>query len=436
TERHNRGIPLPDEHPDDPETEILARLARSGAKQLATVANPDARRIDDLAATHTAPQLVALADHARWVRDTAPCAEPDGRELDAAVEFRTHAEIGRRVRALDRDNVGTIEALNDHHGTVTVHFENTQGRSTTRTFGWHQVLVIDQPQPVTLTTDAIDHLEAVAGDIDWRRSRWLDHHRQHGIEPGDHDRYTAAVQLLVDRAARELRGAPPEWLTRTLGHRPTDQARAVVWDDTIHRIADWRTRHNIPTGLPGLGSAPTDAHTFEQWHQLSIDVLDTAAYLATKSDFGDHRSSLEPAEVLARREELRRLLDTAPPADRAVVDHLLTTDSAAGDLHAQLVQALGGRGERARWILEHWPHIVELEQLDRIAATIDPLVLWPRAIPPEVQAVLDQLRQIPEVIAEREPRSLADLDRLEMGRESGLLACNAASTTSPHAWTN
>lgn len=413
TERHARGIPLPTEAPLDPETELVARLARSGAKQLATVANPDARRIDDLAATHPVTELVNLAAHARQVRDTAPCAASDSSEFDAAVAFRSHAEIGRRVRALDRDNVGTIEGIVDHHGTVTVRFENALGRSSRRTFDWHQILVIDNPQPVTLTDDAVEHLEALAGTIEWRRHQWNDHHRRHGVEPGDADRYDAAIELVVERATRQLRADPPEWLDHMIGQRPTDQARAVVWDDTVHRIADWRTRHNIPSQATGLGPAPDEGTTFEEWHRLAVEILDIAAYLATAPSLGDQRSTLTPGQLLARRDELRQLIETAPPADRAVIDQILHPGTGPGELQAQLAATIDGRGERVLWILEHWPHIVELEQIERIIAGLDPLVLWPAAQPHEVQAVLDLLRQIPEAITEREPRSLAELAKVE-----------------------
>jgi hypothetical protein len=198
-----------------------------------------------------------------------------------------------------------------------------------------------------------------------------------------------------------------------IGERPPDQARSVVWDDTVNRIAHWRTQHGITADTERLGRAPDDRETFEQWHRLAVDVLDTAAYLVNKPTLADKRSSLAPAQLLARQEQLRRIIETAPAADRGIVDAALDSSRSARDLHAQLAMTVGRRGERTAWILEHWPHIVELEQLERIISDLDPLVLWPAAEAPEVQALLDQLRQIPEAIIEREARSLAELDRLE-----------------------
>lgn len=413
TERHTSGIPLPAEADLDPEAELVARLRRSSAKHLATTLNPDARRVDDLATTHNVAELLTVGECARWVRDTAPCPEPDTTTVETAIAFRSHAAVGRRVRAFDRDNVGTIESLDDRHGTATVQFQNTAGRSSTRTVAWAELLVIDDPQPVTLPADAVTRLEGMVRDVEWRRGVWVEHHRRHGIEPGDADRCTAALGLVVERAARSLRSEPPDWLQAMLGDRPGGQARAVVWDDTVHRIAHWRTHHHVAPNTVGLGPAPDDPETFTTWHRMSVELLDTAAYLAAVPHVADRRASLAPSELLERRDELRRLLDTAPPVDRAVVDQLLAARSDTTQLHEHLAQAATARGLRARWILEHWPHIVELEQLDRLAANLDPTPQRPAAQPAEVDAVLEVLRRIPPIVTEHEPRSLGELARAE-----------------------
>ena len=103
-ERHARGIPLPDETPDDPEHQLLTRLRRSAAKHLARDLRPDALAIAHLADTLPNPELEARARHAAEIEQTAPVEPPEqlAAVYERAATFIEHAAPARRVRALDR----------------------------------------------------------------------------------------------------------------------------------------------------------------------------------------------------------------------------------------------------------------------------------------------------------------------------------------------
>src|SRR5688572_5913146 len=59
-----------------------------------------------------------------------------------------HAAVGRRVRAIDRDNVGLILGIDDTAGTCEVHFESVDGRTAVKCVDWSELVVIDQPDSV------------------------------------------------------------------------------------------------------------------------------------------------------------------------------------------------------------------------------------------------------------------------------------------------
>src|SRR5690606_29848161 len=106
--------------------------------------------------------------------------------------FREHAEIGRRVRALDRDNVGHVIALDDTDGTCDVLFVNDQGRSAIRSMKWNELVVIDQPEPTALTTEAVATLRRIIEDVERASGEWAAALASHGVEPGDADRFQRA----------------------------------------------------------------------------------------------------------------------------------------------------------------------------------------------------------------------------------------------------
>lgn len=121
----------------------------SGAKQLVSSRDAETARISDLATEVPVATLLHLAQQARRaerIAESGGHTNPTGlrTELDRAMTFRAHAEVGRRVRALDRDNVGHVITLDDTAATCDVLFANEQGHTATRTIAWTELVVIDQ----------------------------------------------------------------------------------------------------------------------------------------------------------------------------------------------------------------------------------------------------------------------------------------------------
>ncbi len=237
-ERHATGIPLPGERAENPEHELIERIHVSGAKQLVSSRDTEAARISDLATQIPVATLLDLAQQARHAERIAASEghtnPADLRDVfDRAVTFRTHAEVGGRTRALDRDNVGHVIALDDADGTCDVLFVNDQGRSATRTMAWSELVAIDQSEPTALTADAVATLRQITDDVVRASREWADALATHGVEPGDADRFQRAANVASERAAHLMRADPPEWLTNWLGPRPTDGPGAAVWDDAV-----------------------------------------------------------------------------------------------------------------------------------------------------------------------------------------------------------
>lgn len=67
-------------------------------------------------------ELLRLARHAADTELTCGVTNPgvERGALDAATATRTHIDIGSRVRAVDRDNVGHVHDINDADGNCTV----------------------------------------------------------------------------------------------------------------------------------------------------------------------------------------------------------------------------------------------------------------------------------------------------------------------------
>src|SRR4029077_21079789 len=105
-EQHRQGIRLPTEAEPDPEQELIDRLNVTAAKNLVTVDDPQAHVVAELVATSSVPQLLGRARYAHHVEATCGMDDPAAERLayEAAVATREHVAVGRRVRAVDRDN--------------------------------------------------------------------------------------------------------------------------------------------------------------------------------------------------------------------------------------------------------------------------------------------------------------------------------------------
>jgi conjugative relaxase-like TrwC/TraI family protein len=416
TERHTTGIPLPGERIADPEHELIGRINVSGAKQLVSARDAEAARIGDLAAEVPVAKLLDLAQRARRAELVA---EREGHsnpaelrvDVERAEAFRAHAEVGRRVRALDRDNVGNVVGLDDTAGTCDVLFVNDQGRSATRTMAWSELVVIDQPEPVALTTEAVATLQRITDDLNRAAREWADALAPHGVEPGDADRFRRAANVASERAAQRLRADPPEWLTDWLGQRPTDGPGAAVWDGSVARIATHRAVGEIADATPGLGPPPLVPAAAVGWQELMVRTLRDRIWLTDRRHEPQPVHPTMPATTMhERRAELQALMSTAPADHRELVERLTAGDIGSAEVHEHLVAVVNAQQERRDWIVANWPHVVELEQLNALIAAQPALAHWPTATPPAVQAVLDAMANAASPPPSREHRTLAVLD--------------------------
>ncbi len=415
-ERHATGIPLPTERAENPEHELIERIHVSGAKQLVSARDAEAARISDLATEVPAATLLARAQqarHAEWAAEhqghTNPANLRD--DLDRAATFRAHAEIGRRVRALDRDNVGHVIALDDTDGTCDVLFVNDQGRSATRTMAWDELVVIDQPEPIALTEKAVATLRRITDDVEQAAREWAAALASRGVEPGDADRIQRAASVACERAAHRLRADVPEWLTNWLGNRPTDGPGAAVWDDSVARIAHHRAVHEIDGAIPGLGPQPLDPQSAEGWQELMLRTLRDRIWLTDRRHEPEPiRMCLSATEMHDRRAELQALMSTAPADHRELIERLTAGNVGSAEVHEHLVAATTAQQERRDWIVANWPYVVELEQLNALIAAQPALAHWPTVRPPAVQAVLDTMASAAAPPPSREHRTLAALD--------------------------
>ena len=186
-QRHDTGIPLPTETVHDPQQDLLARMHTSAAKTLATIGDPSAARIGELATSVPTLDLIERATAARnaerAVDVTNPAALRDA--YNQAVETRSRLDESRRVRALDRDNIGHIVTIDDTAATCLIHFENEHGRNTTKTMPWSELTVIDHPDTVDHSPNAAATLNAIANDVTETELDWKIELSAYGLEPGD-----------------------------------------------------------------------------------------------------------------------------------------------------------------------------------------------------------------------------------------------------------
>ncbi len=413
-ERHQHGIPLPTEPTADPQTELMARLQQSAAKNLVIVDDPAAAKVAELVATLPATELLRIARHAADTELNCGVENPAPQQanLDAAIVTRTHIEIGRRVRAIDRDNVGHVHDIDDTAGTCTVHFESVDGRVAIRTLDWERLVAIDTPDPVNLTPAAAETLAQRTALLSHTEREWADALAMREVAPGDADLYRRAVHTATDHAARRLQAEPPEWLTTWLGHRPATPAAASVWDDATTRIAHHRLLHKTPDTEPGIGARPTDPTDSNRWQALMLRLLEDRIWLSNHpTPIVEPLATCTPTELIDRQLELQRLLNGAPADQRQFIDRIVHSALDATQMHVYLTAAMTAQTARRDWIITNWPHIVELEQVTQLITAQQTLPHWPATQPDPVRTMLDQLRHLAPELDQREERTLAELEQ-------------------------
>jgi conjugative relaxase-like TrwC/TraI family protein len=369
-ERHDQhAIPLPGEEPGDLDDELVDTFERSRAKHLAHTIDPHVTTVDDLA-QRPLGELEARFNVCRRVERLAN--EHIGidvgvlcQAIATASRTATHAAVGQTVRALDRHNIGIIIGLDDTAGEVLVAFVSADGKCAERSLAWQEVELLDEhATPRSLPDTASTRLAQLHQAAEATLTSWTSHLADHGVEPGEADTIQRAIRRVIERATNTLIADQPQWLTTLVGYQPTDPIGTQTWTSAVREIARWQTRHHhtsddnsIP---PEIGDVAREA-----WEALSIRLVHTKAWL-------DHRSPptvmwprrRSHAELVARRDELDQLLDTAPPDQQPLITRLRRCDPQLLDDTAETLKtAIDTQRVRRHWILEHWPHIVEYAEI-------------------------------------------------------------------------
>jgi hypothetical protein len=143
----------------------LAGSSRAGNAGWVLVALELIRLNEALQRAHEARGELARA-HELHNRAQALLQLAAGAPLDPrarATHTAEHARSGVRVKALDRDNIGTIVGVDDRAGTVTVHFRSPDGHEATRDLPWDKVQVLDTSGgPRTLSEQAKARIARIA----------------------------------------------------------------------------------------------------------------------------------------------------------------------------------------------------------------------------------------------------------------------------------
>jgi UvrD-like helicase C-terminal domain len=412
---HTRGLPLTGET-ELPEHALLSTIQRTHAKTFATTDDPDAEQIANLA---TLPldeldRRLATAIAAETSAKQAGLVDPAEQQaaLLRAEHARAHMAVGRRVRALDRNNVGTITGIHDATGHATVLLVANDDTQAEMQLPWHNLKPIDHPTPVEISPAARGWLSNAQADVDAAASLWTVHLTTHGMNPGDATLIDRAITTTEDMLGKQLHAESPDWLVWWIGNRPNDAIGSTTWDDTTRHIATWRDRHHTPTDEPGHGPVPDDPTERLEWLQAMTATLTHRAWLTQRNPQPIEAAvvKLTAIEIHERIEELERLFATAPTEQANVIDDIVSGNLNESELHDTLAQAADSPSQRDQWIIANWPHIVEHQQLQQLAAEHDTLAHQPIELRLAARRVLQQLLANSEHIEPEETRTIAELE--------------------------
>ena len=190
--------------------------------------------------------------------------------------------VGRRVRALDRDDVGLFTTWMIGAAQPPCGSSASEGVATRR-LSWSELLPIDTHASVESTAEAEAWLHGSAERVTAMEITWTNELGRSGVASGEGSRLVDAVQLRERRLASALFARSPEWLPRWLGERPSDAAGATTYDDAVSRIAAWRDRRDIADSTPGLGATPADHDSADRWRDEMEAALRARCWLAERS---------------------------------------------------------------------------------------------------------------------------------------------------------
>lgn len=134
-------------------------------------------------------------------------------------------------------------------------------------------------------------------------------------------------------------------------------------------VAGYRSRHDVADERSPLGPPPVAADRLPEWASLKSEIDGASAWLGTYNPVPAIQPRVRTAsEISDRRAELDAMIATAPADQRSTITALIGGQLTLTDTDELLRNALAQQGDRRRWILEHWPHIVEASELDLVTA--------------------------------------------------------------------
>ncbi len=415
---HATGIPLPDEHLDDPDRDLRHAVGTSRTKHLALSDDPHLLTIAKTSISATLDQLTARrvelkAATATLVREGFADPTVAAERLSRAREHRRYLSVGVRVNAADWDNLGTVITVDDHTGRSHVEFISADRRRRVRRWmDWADTRPVDHPEPLDIPVEAVHHFERAQQALADADKLWAGQLQdRYGADVEELHVVDAAIDLRRQRLTHRLTGHPPDWLTWWYGPRPADPAGAQVWDDELTRLATWRDTHHLGDHTPGYGPPPDNPTDARRWAEHTDRALRVRGWLHhhTPNLPTPTPRPVDIAAVRTRLHELDAVLAAAPPDQRHIVTDLTTGRLNAADIHQALLDAADTQHARRTWILEHWPHVVEHAELTRISNQHPPLAHWPAPVPEHLQRLLEHLAA--HSVDTPEARTLTDIDR-------------------------
>ena len=124
-------------------------------------------------------------------------------------------------------------------------------------------------------------------------------------------------------------------------------------------------RHQLRHGIDdGIGAPPGDDLERSEWNRLVGAIVANRHWIHSPE-----RQSALPAAIRSEVERYDRLIQlddliaTAPADTRHLVAQLQHGQLSLDDTAELLQTALSQQDARHNWIIEHWPHIVEYQEL-------------------------------------------------------------------------
>ena len=258
---------------------------------------------------------------------------------------------------MDRHNIGTVIGLDDANGQVLVAFVSAKGATAERTLPWQQVQILDKDTPERESDGRRrTALETAVAAMRRQTSDWYQPPRC------SRRRARRRARLPIRRATSASIAPPPssrptepDWLVGLIGARP---AKAMP----VAGLGRRRTRHRrapAPVATdPALDLDPT----------LSTQLAAARVWLADYSD-APAVPPCHPAITASWSRaagELDAIFDSAPADYRELIAELRDGGQLSFDDTTQLLaDALAAQDARTRWILAHWPHVVEYAETTR-----------------------------------------------------------------------